>query len=70
VSRFFRNRSLLIKPVKDNDYLNGDSPLIETIMTPEVAAAYSEVAKDFITHTALTIGAVFITCKIVERLTR
>lgn len=37
---------------------------------PNVAAAYSAVAKDFITHTALTVGGVWAVCKIVERICR
>jgi hypothetical protein len=35
---------------------------------PNVAAAYSAVAKDFIGFTAMTVGGVFIACKIVERI--
>lgn len=37
---------------------------------PNVAAAYSAVAKDFITHTALTVGGVWAACKIIERVCR
>lgn len=37
---------------------------------PNVAAAYSAVAKDLITHTALVVGGVFAACKIIERICR
>lgn len=37
---------------------------------PNVAAAYSAVAKDFIGYAAVTIGGVFVTCKIIERVCR
>jgi hypothetical protein len=35
---------------------------------PEVAAAYSEVAKDFIGYTAVVVGATYCICKIVGRI--
>jgi hypothetical protein len=38
------------------------------MLGPEVAAAYAEIAKDFITHAALTIGGVYAACKIVGRI--
>lgn len=34
----------------------------------EVLAAYSEVAKDFITHTALTVGGVMAAYQIIKRI--
>lgn len=34
----------------------------------EIAAAYAEIAKDVITHAALTVGGVFAACKIIERI--
>lgn len=37
---------------------------------PNVAAAYSAVAKDLITHTALTVGGVWAVCKIIGRICR
>lgn len=36
----------------------------------EIAAMYSEIAKDFIAHAAFTIGGVWAACKIVERVCR
>jgi hypothetical protein len=36
----------------------------------EIAAAYVELAKDLVTHTALTIGGVYAACKIVEKICR
>lgn len=35
---------------------------------PELAAAYAEVAKDLITHAALTIGGVYAACQIIKRI--
>lgn len=69
MNRFFRNKSINVKVVRDES-ANGSSS--ETPEDPfvgvEVAAAYAEVAKDFITHAALTIGGAFCICKIVERI--
>jgi hypothetical protein len=68
----FKNSSILVKPVRDKDILvSGESnETADPFVGPRVAAAYAEVAKDFVSHTALTVGAVFVTCKIVERLMR
>ena len=63
-----KNRSINVKVVKDpiNDTdVDSDRNPFEGV---EVAAAYAEVAKGFITHAALTIGAVYAGCKIVERI--
>lgn len=55
-----------VKPAK------GQSEETETNKDPyeavNVAAAYSAVAKDFVTHTALVVGGVWAGCKIVERI--
>lgn len=63
-----KNRSFNVKVVKDP--VNGDEPAVDRnpFEGVEVAAAYAEVAKDFITHAALTIGSVWAACKIVERI--
>lgn len=49
---------------------NGDTPVESSnpMEGVEVAAAYAEIAKDLITHAALTIGGVWAACKIVERI--
>lgn len=70
----FRKKSFIVKIAKDSD-LNGHIPTIDTDENNpyegvEVAAAYAEVAKDFITHSALVIGGVFAACKIIERICR
>jgi hypothetical protein len=64
----FKNRSFNVKMVKDNP--DGSTPQVEfdPMAGPEIAAAYAEVAKDFITHATLTIGGVWAACKIVERI--
>jgi hypothetical protein len=63
----FRNRVAQVKFVKEQkpDEVDGERNIFEG---PEVAAAYAEIAKDLITHAALTIGGVFIACKIVGRI--
>lgn len=49
---------------------NGDEPSEDRnpFEGVEVAAAYADIAKDLITHAALTIGGVWAACKIVERI--
>jgi hypothetical protein len=68
----FGKRSFIVKVAKDKDLgidsAESDSASANPFENVEVMAAYSEVAKDFITHAALTIGGVFVACKIVERL--
>lgn len=63
----FRNRSFNVKMVRD---VTGDEvdPNRNVFEGPEIAAAYAEVAKDFVTHAALTIGGVWAACKIIERI--
>lgn len=50
----------------------GDESIAESsgMSGPEVAAAYSEVAKDFITHAAVVVTAAFSICQIVKRICR
>lgn len=65
-----QTQTKLIKDTQPN--ADGTSPLIidsiDPMLGPEVASAYAEVAKDFITHAALTIGGVYCVCKIVGRI--
>jgi hypothetical protein len=65
----FKNRAFQVKVVKDQQ-ANGDGPFItpDPMLGPEIAAAYAEVAKDLITHAALTIGGVYAACKIIGRI--
>lgn len=67
---FMKNRSFNVKVVKDP--VNGSEPdeTTDPFEGVQVAAAYAEVAKDFVTHTALVIGGVFAACKIIERICR
>jgi hypothetical protein len=73
MSRFLKNRSFAVKVLKDED-INGGAPDNDPNRNPfegvEIAAAYAEVAKEFVTHAALTIGGVWAACKIVERICR
>lgn len=73
MSRFLRNRSFAVKVLKDED-INGNGaepdPNRNIFEGVEVAAAYADIAKDVITHAALTIGGVWAACKIVERICR
>lgn len=74
---FLTNRSFVLKAVKDKDLgintgtnSDGNGPFItpDPMLGPEIAAAYAEVFKDVVTHTALVVGGVFIACKIVGRI--
>lgn len=68
---FMRNKSINVKVVKDQNYATEEiDPNRNVFEGVEVAAAYAEVAKDVITHAALTVGGVWAACKIVERLCR
>lgn len=60
----FRNRSFNVKMVKDTEP-EGDRDIFEG---PVVAAAYAEIIKDVVTHTALVVGGVFAACKIIGRI--
>lgn len=70
MSRLFRNRAVqtTTRLVKTE----GEEGTTEEIRDPfenvAVLEAYSEVAKDFITHTALVIGGVFAGCQIIKRI--
>jgi hypothetical protein len=63
------NRSFNVKVIKDKP-ANGDGPFItpDPMLGPEVAAAYAEVIKDIVTHTALVVGGVYAACKIIGRI--
>lgn len=69
-SAFMRNRSIQVKVVKDQDssgeIIDAD-PNRNPMEGVEVAAAYAEIAKDFITHTALVIGGTFAVCQIIKK---
>lgn len=68
---FLKNRSVNVKFVKDPlAAAEENDPNRNPFEGVELAAAYSEVAKDFITHATLTIGGVFAACKIIERICR
>lgn len=72
MNRFFRNKTIAVKVLKD-EQLNGalpEDPERNIFEGVEIAAAYSEVAKDFVTHAALVVGGVFAACKIIERICR
>ncbi len=62
----FKNRSFNVRMVKDQD--NETASDRDPFMGPVVAAAYAEVLKDVVTHTALTVGGVWAACKIVGRI--
>lgn len=64
----FKNRSFNVKVVKDQASTNESPEEHNPFEGVEVAAAYSAVAKDFVTHTALVIGGVWAACKIIERI--
>lgn len=63
---FMGKYSLNIRPVREKK-TDGDLST-DPFIGVEVAAAYSAVAKDLITHAAVTIGGVFAACQIVKRI--
>lgn len=65
-----RNRSVQVKFVKDPKTANDAPDEAALIGNVEVAAAYAEIFKNVVTHTALVVGGAFILCKIVERICR
>lgn len=65
--RFAKNHSLKVQ-LMDNpthDVIDADYDPMQNVAVVE---AYAEIAKDFITHAAFTIGGVFAACKIIERI--
>lgn len=58
---------LVRTPIIDGE---SESTVEDIRMGPEIAAAYSEVAKDFITHAAVVVTTAFSICQIVKRLCR
>lgn len=67
---FGRRRSLqanfkLVKDQKSTSEPEETSDIFEGVL---VAERYAEIVKDVITHAALTIGGVYVVCKIVERI--
>lgn len=66
--RTMKNHSVNVKVVRDQDTENNDTTTTDPFEGVEVAAAYAEIAKDLITHAALTIGGVYAACKIIGRI--
>lgn len=66
----FKNRAVKMTFVKDQEKSSESTEDRNIFEGAEVASAYAAVAKDFVTHTALTIGGVWAACKIVERICR
>lgn len=67
--RTFKNKTIGVKVLDDRD-INGaenesDRDPWENV---EIASAYAEIAKDLVTHTALTVGGVWAACKIIGRI--
>lgn len=66
----FRRHAFQVKIVKDPKTANDAPDEAALIGNVEAAAAYAEIVKNVVTHTALVIGGAFILCKIVERICR
>lgn len=67
----FGNRSFNIKVVKDpkvKTVIDHETSSTDAFKNVELAAAYADVAKDLITHAAVTIGVVYSACKIISRI--
>jgi hypothetical protein len=68
---FMKNRSFNVKMVRDDTPGNADSFVpADPMLGPEIAAAYADIAKAFITHATVTIGGIWAACKVVERICR
>lgn len=67
MNRFLRNKTVAVK-VLDDKQLNGNA-VLDTDRDPmegvQVAAAYADIFKDVVTHTALVVGGVYAACKII-----
>jgi len=65
----FGNRVAQVKFVKEA-VSNSDGPIVtpDPMLGPEIVSAYAEIAKDLITHAAVTIGITYSVCKIIGRL--
>lgn len=64
----FKNRSILLKMIKDTDLENTSAE--DPRVAVEVAAAYAEIVKDAVATIAVVTGSIFCLCKIVERICR
>lgn len=53
------------KLVKDDETPAQERDPMENVV---VVAAYAEIVKDVVTHSALTIGGVFAACQIIKRI--
>lgn len=73
INRAMKNKTIGVKVLDDRN-IGAMSTEPENDRDPfegvQVAAAYAEIAKDLVTHTAFTIGGVFAACKIIERICR
>lgn len=67
LNRFMKTRSVNVKVVRDQDTIDVD-PNEDPFEGVQIAAAYADIAKDLITHAALTIGGVYVACKIIGRI--
>lgn len=70
MGRIFRKPAVKMTFIKDEDSVDTTDPNYNPFEQVEIASAYAEVAKDFITHTAVTVTAAFVVCKLVERICR
>lgn len=69
----FKNRSILLKMIKDTDLENTDlenTSAEDPRVAVEVAAAYAEILKDAVATIAVVTGSIWCVCKIVERICR
>lgn len=70
LNRAMKNTTIGVK-VLDDRTLNGGAEVdsdYDPMVGVQVAAAYAEIAKDLVTHTALTVGGVWAACKIIGRI--
>lgn len=64
----FKNRAVQMEFVKKDKKDDAAGEPTNIFEGPEIAAAYAEVIKDVVTHTALVVGGVYAACKIIGRI--
>ena len=70
--RFLRKNELAVRVIENNNHqvIDADQPAEDPFLGFQVAAEYAAIAKDFVTHAAVTIGVTYAACQIVKRLCR
>lgn len=70
LNRAMRNKTIGVKVLDDRTFTEGEVEAADRdpFEGVQIAAAYADIVKDLVTHTALTIGGVYAACKIIGRI--